>query len=91
MSEHIHGMTGDDCWGKASPPGGTDYVAIAAGERHSLALKSDGSIVGWGDDRYGQASPPTGTDYVATAAGEWHSLALKSDGSIVGSRSLKFV
>jgi hypothetical protein len=59
-------------------------VAIAAGGQHSLALKSDGSIVGWGRDRYGQATPPDGNDYVAIAAGWWYSLALKSDGSIVG-------
>ena len=34
--------------GEATPPDGNDFVAIAAGEGHSLALKSDGSIVGWG-------------------------------------------
>jgi len=59
-------------------------MAIAAGKRHSLALKSDASIVGWGDDWAGQATPPDGNDYVAIAAGAWHGLALKSDGSIVG-------
>ena len=51
---------------------------------HSLALKSDGSIVGWGDNDYGQATPPAGNDFIAIAAGSYHSLALKSDGSIVG-------
>ena len=29
-----------------------DFVAIAAGSSHGLALKSDGSIVGWGYDGY---------------------------------------
>lgn len=37
-----------------------DFVAIAAGEDHSLALRSDGSIVGWGDNEHGQATPPDG-------------------------------
>jgi len=60
------------------------FQAIAAGAYHSLALKSDGSIVGWGDNDYGQATPPSGNDFVAIAAGGDHSLALKSDGSIVG-------
>ena len=51
---------------------------------HSLALKSDGSLVGWGDNGYGQTNVPAGNDFVAIAAGDYHSLALKSDGSLVG-------
>ena len=31
---------------------GARFQAVAAGDRHSLALKSDGSIVGWGYDKY---------------------------------------
>jgi len=58
--------------------------AVSAGEWYSLALKADGSIVGWGDNYYGQATPPSGNDFVAVSAGEWHSLALKADGSIIG-------
>lgn len=66
-------------------------VAISASDFHSLALKSDGSIVGWGRDHYGQASPPLGNDFIAIAAGGGelplrdcgHSIALKSNGSIV--------
>ena len=61
-----------------------DYIAISAGWSHSLALKSDGSIVGWGDNRWGMADPPDGNDFVAIAAGTYYSLALKSDGSILG-------
>jgi len=54
------------------------------GECYSLALKSNGSIVGWGWGSYGEADPPRGNDFIAIAAGSDHSLALKSDGSIVG-------
>ena len=39
---------GDNTYGKATPPAGSDYVAMAAGGHHGLALKADGSIVGWG-------------------------------------------
>lgn len=66
-----------------TPPGGNNYIAIAAGRYHSLALKSDGTIVGWGDNSSGQATPPAGNNYIAIAAGYYHSIALKSDGSIV--------
>jgi alpha-tubulin suppressor-like RCC1 family protein len=65
-----------------------DFIAIAVGIDHGLALKADGSIVGWGSNDwgynwYGEATPPEGNDFVAIAAGGIHSLALKSDGSIV--------
>jgi hypothetical protein len=59
-------------------------MAITAGREHSLALRSDGSVVGWGNNFEGQATPPEGKDFVAISAGGDHSLALKSDGSIVG-------
>ena len=58
-----------------------DFVAVAAGARHSLGLKADGSIVAWGWNNYGQCDVPApNTDFVAVAAGVWHSLGLKSDG-----------
>ena len=55
----------------------TDITQIAAGGDHNLALKSDGTIVGWGDNYYGKAKPPAGADYIAIAAGEGHSLAIR--------------
>jgi hypothetical protein len=58
--------------------------AISAGGDHNLALKADGSAVGWGLNDSGQATPPSGNDFVAVSAGDYHSLALKADGSIVG-------
>jgi hypothetical protein len=77
--------------GPSTPPEGKDFVAISAGPFHSLALKSDGSIVGWGDNWAGEATPPDGNDFVAIAAGGGgspvmvgFSLALKSNGSIIG-------
>ena len=39
-----------------------DFVAIAAGYGHSLAIKEDGSIVGWGWNRSGQTTVPDGND-----------------------------
>ena len=60
-------------------PPDVDFVAIAAGATHSLALRSDGSIAAWGQI-YGT---PKGHDFIAIACGSNHSLALRSDGSIV--------
>ena len=73
-------------WGNQKTPNAllTNLTKIAAGRYHSLALKSDGSIVGWGNNDSGQATPPAGNDFIAIATGSSHSLAIKSDGSIVG-------
>ena len=46
-------------------------MAIAAGDIHSLALKADGTVVGWGYNGYGQTTIPAGlTNVVAIAAGD---------------------
>ncbi len=63
---------------------GTRVVKIATGTGHSLALKSDGTVVAWGDNGYGQTNVPVGLqDVVSIAAGAIHSLALKADGTVV--------
>jgi alpha-tubulin suppressor-like RCC1 family protein len=66
------------------PPGLSNVVGLAAGSIHSLALKSDGTVIAWGYNYYGQATVPAGlSNVVALAAGDIHSLALKSDGTVV--------
>ena len=68
-----------------TPYAETNLVALAAGERHSLGLKDDGTVVGWGNNYFGQTSSPPGlNDVIAIDAGQSHSLALKSDGTVVG-------
>jgi len=65
------------------PEGLNRVVAIAAGSYHSLALKSDGTVVAWGWNVFGQSTVPGGlSNVVAIAAGGEHSLALKSDGTV---------
>ena len=71
----------------------TDVVAVAAGESHSLAIKSDGTVVAWGWNFDGQLGDGTTTgrstpvevqgltDAVAVAGGARNSLALKQDGT----------
>jgi len=70
------------------------YLAIAAGTQHTVAVRTDGTVVAWGDNRgnepdqaSGQCSDipplPRGLSYVQVAAGLKHSVALRSDGRIV--------
>lgn len=70
--------------GVLDAPVGKDFVAIAAGYFHGLALRVDGSLIGWGDNYYGQTNVPAGNDFVAIAAQNGTNLALRSDGSLVG-------
>ncbi len=64
---------------------GTNFMAIAAGEVHSLALRADSTVVGWGGNTYGQTNgAAAGTNVVAIAAGGSHSLALRADGTVAG-------
>ncbi len=68
----------------AVPIGLTNVIAVAGGAAHTLALKSDGTMVAWGSNSSGQATIPSGlTDVAALAAGGNYSMALKSDGTVV--------
>lgn len=60
-------------------------TAVAVGNVHATALKSDGTVVTWGCGTCG-ITPPAGlSGVVAVAAGvDGSSLALKSDGSLAG-------
>ena len=72
----------------------TNVTAIAAGENHSLALKSDGTVWAWGQNNSGQLGDGTTTprslpvlvtglvDIVGIAGGTGFSLAFKADGSV---------
>jgi len=67
---------------------------IAAGNGHSLAICSDGTVRAWGINQGGQLGNGTQTnsnipiavsnltDIIAITAGENHSLALKNDGTV---------
>ena len=74
-------------WGNKSLPyvaPGARYAAVAMGGFHSLALKSDGTVVAWGINGSGECTVPGGlSGVVAIAAGQYHSVALKSDGTVV--------
>jgi alpha-tubulin suppressor-like RCC1 family protein len=66
----------------------TNIIAVAAGRTHSLALRDNGTVIGWGryseHDRGGEMNLPPGlTNIVAIAAGWDFSLALAKSGRVV--------
>src|SRR5664280_577223 len=79
---------GSNVNGQASVPSGlTNVTAVSAGEYNSLALRSDGTVIGWGYVYPGDNGIPMPTDLsgvTAISAGSFHNLALKSNGTVVG-------
>ena len=77
----------------------TNIVSVSAGWKHSLAVKSDGTVWAWGYSQFGelgdgtttaqtksraaQVSGLSGVNVIAVSAGQSHSLALKSDGTVL--------
>jgi hypothetical protein len=69
--------------------------SVSAGERHVLALRSDGTIWTWGENALGQlgdgtyttravpAAVPGVSSIVSAKAGGLHTLALQQDGSLL--------
>jgi alpha-tubulin suppressor-like RCC1 family protein len=73
----------------------TDVIAISAGNYHSLALKSDGTVWAWGTNGFGVLGNGGTTEYnltpmqvsvltdvIAIDAGPSHNLAIKSGGTV---------
>ncbi|MEO8616908.1 MAG: putative Ig domain-containing protein [Luteolibacter sp.] len=88
----VRAWGGLNFYGQRTVPAGlVNAVAAAAGgdfwlrdSSFSLALKGDGTVIGWGCDTDGQIDVPAGlTGVVNIAAGRVHSIALKGDGTVV--------
>jgi hypothetical protein len=75
---------GNNSYGQlTAPANATNVMALAAGDSHCLALRTDGTVVVWGRNNSGQINVPSDlTNAVSIAAGSTHSLALRSDGTV---------
>jgi len=74
----------------------TTWLNVAAGNYHSLAIKTDGTLWVWGASNFGCLGLGNLTDYSSPkqvgalttwlniTAGRYHSLAIKTDGTLWG-------
>jgi len=97
---NVAGMLGNGAGPNQNTPVqvGTDnhWISVAAGDYHTLALKSDGTLWAWGYNGEGELgigstackSTPfqvgTGNTWVYISAGGGHSNAIKADGTLWG-------
>ncbi|EPX64443.1 BNR repeat domain protein [Cystobacter fuscus DSM 2262] len=82
------------CSSPTEPTNLFSILGVAAGQNHSLALRSDGTVWAWGRNNSGQLGDGSLVDrtrpvqvarlnrVVSVVAGLYHSLALRSDGTV---------
>ena len=63
------------------PASASPATAVAAKYRHSLALRTDGTVVPWGAGA--EVPPASASPATAIAIGYFHNLALKANGTVV--------
>jgi alpha-tubulin suppressor-like RCC1 family protein len=79
---------GSDTYGECDRPPLTNFLAVAAGEYHSLGLRADGTVTNWGkfwDGTYflPLVGPGNNSGFVAVAAGAQHDIGLTTNGTVV--------
>ena len=58
------------------------YETISTGGKHTVGLKTDGTVVAVGGNNYGQCDISGWKDIVAISAGSHHTVGLKTDGTV---------
>ena len=94
------GQLGDNTLTNKSSPvqtvaGGTNWKQVFCKSRHTVAIKTDGTLWAWGENNYGQLGDNTtnyysspvqtvagGTNWKQAACGQYHTAAIKTDGTL---------
>jgi hypothetical protein len=77
---------GWNAYGQCDVPAGNEYIKVAGGDRHCLAMKEDRTIVGWGCNCAAEATIPVDdvdTKFAEITAGHHNSLCLRAEGSLL--------
>jgi hypothetical protein len=75
---------GDSTDTKLDVPEFDDIIRVDAGWQHSLAIRSDGSLLGWGLNNAGQSDIPANEgQFIDVSCGNFWGMALDQNGSIL--------
>ena len=66
-------------------------VAIAAGNKHIVALREDGTVSATGDNQYGQCNVSDWKDVIAISARDYETVGLKADGTVLTTNSTNYM
>ena len=58
-------------------------ACISAGDKHTVGLRADGTVVAVGNNEYGQCDTGSWRNIIAVSAGDYHTVGLKADGTVV--------
>ncbi len=61
----------------------TGILQVAAGQYHTVVVKSDGTVVAVGSNYSGQCEVDSWSDLQRVAAGDCHTVGVMSDGNMV--------
>ena len=61
----------------------SERVTLSSGERHTCALRADGTAVCWGQEVDPAIHPPANEKFVTISSGRTHTCALRADGTPV--------
>ena len=60
-----------------------EHPTLAVGRRHTVGIRSDGTVAAVGGNDDGQCETSAFSDIIAVAAGNFHTVGLRADGTVV--------